>query len=525
MKVLKLFFTVVCTALLSASFVACDDKDEPNPGNEQQDDTENEVAVTVTAGIAKQNSLSFTVTPTNAETCAWACIEEGEAIPTAEEILANKENVVNVTEATKVEVANLKSNTKYTIVAAASKGTTTVLSKQVSMLTISIDAIVMEGCQVVLSGGWGSEPRDAGLTFWIGDAPDSFLTIPVLFDNQYRYLPAGTYPVNDSGEAGTANNANTSDITIFYYNGAEYAITDGTMNIELKDEVYNIDFEFNTEDDSFRVIYKGKIEGMAFFFDLSTLSTARRTRVKGEADGEYSINFLDNELTTSLTLDFFADPTSTTLPAGTYTVSTGTTPNSIGPASELSITNPKSTYTFATGTVVVTKSNDDIYTFDINLADATGYEYKGKFTGKIANMVRDENDPDDVTIIDMTRAKYAITWVQGNSFCCTFVNDSSNAKEILGIDVAVDNSEKRLTAGTYTVSDSHEPFTIYKDSKGTYLSQYFPGETTSTKESILEGTMTVAVDGNVYDIVMDLTVESGKYRCIYKGTFPWEEDN
>lgn len=63
MKGLKLFFSVACATLLSASFVSCSDDEEPITPPEPVKDP----SVTVTAGVAAETTLSFTITPENAE--------------------------------------------------------------------------------------------------------------------------------------------------------------------------------------------------------------------------------------------------------------------------------------------------------------------------------------------------------------------------------------------------------------------------------------------------------------------------
>ena len=122
MRIKNLFLALLALPLM---FVACN---EDKPVDEVKDAT-----VTVTAGTATENTLSFTVASTNADKVAYLVVE-GDA-PTASEVLTNG-TAVDANKSVELTATELKAETKYTIVAAAqnSKG---VVKNSIEMTTLA----------------------------------------------------------------------------------------------------------------------------------------------------------------------------------------------------------------------------------------------------------------------------------------------------------------------------------------------------------------------------------------------------
>lgn len=146
---------ILALPLVALSLASCSDND---------DAPVIKPTVAVTAGEADQTTLTFTITPENAEKCAWVCLEAGEEVPTAEEILANDANEASATEPTTVEVTDLTPDTEYLIVAAVSNndGKNTAVSEHVLIKTKEIvyNVITFSDCEFpagkntnVVSGG------------------------------------------------------------------------------------------------------------------------------------------------------------------------------------------------------------------------------------------------------------------------------------------------------------------------------------------------------------------------------------
>ena len=106
MKIKNLLLALLALPLM---MVAC----EPNnPVDEVKDPT-----VAVTAGVATENTIAFTVTSTEAEKVAYIVVEGSEA-PTASEVLANGTEI-EANKNVELTATELEAETEYTIVAAA----------------------------------------------------------------------------------------------------------------------------------------------------------------------------------------------------------------------------------------------------------------------------------------------------------------------------------------------------------------------------------------------------------------------
>lgn len=99
--------TLCLAAMLFAA--ACSDSNTDNPS-----DT---LAVTLEAGTATTNSLTFTVKPSGAQKCAWVCVEKGQPMPAAAEILASG-TAAPAGKASTAEATGLAAETVYVIAAA-----------------------------------------------------------------------------------------------------------------------------------------------------------------------------------------------------------------------------------------------------------------------------------------------------------------------------------------------------------------------------------------------------------------------
>ena len=106
MKIKNLLLALLALPLM---MVAC----EPNnPVDEVKDPT-----VAVTAGVATEDTIAFTVTSTEAEKVAYIVVEGSEA-PTASEVLANGTEI-EANKNVELTATELEAETEYTIVAAA----------------------------------------------------------------------------------------------------------------------------------------------------------------------------------------------------------------------------------------------------------------------------------------------------------------------------------------------------------------------------------------------------------------------
>ena len=340
---------------------------------------------------ATDHSLVFTITPTNATKVRYHYVVKGEELPAADKVLENGSTAA-ADAASEVELNGLNAETTYTIfvvaegeggiVSATAEGTT--LEGEV----VTPDPIVFEAvsASAQISGG----------NYWMElvDADGLKCQLDFYADPNEPYLPTGDYEKKD-------------DKVVPYIGIARFVYPDwssknfasGMANVEAIVEngelSYFIELDFVMEDGT-PVIggYEGAVEGISLDDAITmTLDNASRIEPNGEVPGEYYIKFDGgNAPYTEMRLDFFTDPAATdngnaAMPAGTYTVSSDGTPNTVKPTVEM--WGPDFNADIASGEVVVTVEGD-IYTFDISLtgADADATKIKGVYTGRVTDMVR-----------------------------------------------------------------------------------------------------------------------------------------
>ena len=108
MRIKNLLFLLLALPL---AFTACEKPEQPV--DEVKDPT-----VAITIGEATEASITFTITSTAADEVKYLVVETSEGTPTATEVLTNGTAAETNAEAG-CYVAELKSETEYTIVAAA----------------------------------------------------------------------------------------------------------------------------------------------------------------------------------------------------------------------------------------------------------------------------------------------------------------------------------------------------------------------------------------------------------------------
>ena len=157
---LHLRYFVTAVAMLACAFcgTSCSDDDDDNgPANQP--------AVTLAdADAATDNSLSFIITPSNAEVCSYICQEADKTAPTAEEIITRGRSV-SVESATTAKVRNLNANTDYTIYAAASIGQAYSSVARLTLTTLEHQVVpsvaVVKGAVTDSSATFTVTPTDA----------------------------------------------------------------------------------------------------------------------------------------------------------------------------------------------------------------------------------------------------------------------------------------------------------------------------------------------------------------------------
>lgn len=108
---------------LATAMVACVENDTPEHVFPERPPVEPTPSVTIEAVASYETGVEFTITPTNAEECAYFCIatDEDSTILSADDILS-KGTAVDATEKANYTIEELAENTSYNIYAAVRNG-------------------------------------------------------------------------------------------------------------------------------------------------------------------------------------------------------------------------------------------------------------------------------------------------------------------------------------------------------------------------------------------------------------------
>ncbi|MDE7069952.1 MAG: hypothetical protein K2O63_05495 [Alistipes sp.] len=399
MKHLNLFSLFMAFATLSLLAPSCSDtKEEPLPDMLP--------SVTLAAGTATGTTLSVTVTPANADRCVVKAFGKEQALPAAESLLIDDEaTAADPAKGGTVVLENLAPDTEYIILAAVLGYDQTALSSPLSMRTLTAadtPTPTPTPIEITFSESWKERTAEGSwvVSFYDGSYIDNTATHELIIDFRNspatNYLPAGTYKSGKSGSE--IFHSDYSYLRFRKENGAPWKnITDGEIVVEIPEgNTYRIAMDVTLSDGrKLKAEYEGEISGMTVVENREdyefALTAASRTEKNGQIAGEYLITLNDSPVWKhEMSLDFYADPASESLPEGTYTLGETTSAGTLGQSgSSLGVYNSGDMtggYKFSSGTVVVTKEGDT-YTFAIELtSDDCPRKFVGTFSGGIGNM-------------------------------------------------------------------------------------------------------------------------------------------
>lgn len=348
------FFTILVSAIL---FIAC--------GGENGPETTSKLKVSVTEGVADVSSLTFTVTSENAEYCRWTCVEEGNALPSAEDVLQKGKNTYANT-STEVTATDLKDNTTYVIIAAAMAGEEMIASAPIRMTTLVKPAEP----KAEISGG--SVEADT-YTFTITPSDAQKCAYKVYAKNE----TATADDVLSSGTEVSATEATT--VTLENLEDGEYFVVAAAQNGDIKSLSSKVTFIINTALPD---------------YTINPTKVYRQGTYNNGKEHLLHFNFIDNVGTTAhLALDFIIPSANDYVPAGTYEFG-GEASFRLDPEYTRLDIDADHLYggsEFISGSVSVV-IKDGTYTFDVNLTRKTDeYQYSGhvikmKYVGAVEDM-------------------------------------------------------------------------------------------------------------------------------------------
>lgn len=189
-------------------------------------------------------------------------------------------------------------------------------------------------------------------------------------------LPVGKYTY---GGEGLCIDAGYATLTV---DGVDTEVSSGTLDIAKSGDAYEVTFDLGLAGGkSFAATYKGGLGTFADVVDIE-YTTANFQELDDMAAGEFYVKMNNQNWTSTIGIDFYAEPGSTALPNGTYTYSADKTPGTFGPISYVDTSSPyysASSARMAEGSTV-TVSADGV-TGTLKMAD--GRTINIKFSGEI----------------------------------------------------------------------------------------------------------------------------------------------
>lgn len=248
MKLRNLLYLLLALPLL---MVAC---------NKDGDDTKQDPTVSVTAGEATENSLTFSVDVKGGDRAAWVVFEGEEPADIFE-----AGTPVNANKVSTVVATDLKRATYYTIVAAVEGNGKVVKSAPVKMLTLGnveptpTPTPDQEYTLAAAERIQDSEiPANIFAIIMVDDTESVELMLGLEGKSGDTTLQAGKYTVAD----GTINEE--SYLVVYGDNEAEYRFDEGSVEVGLEGEIYTFDIwmKDNASSQNIHLSYEGVVLNM-----------------------------------------------------------------------------------------------------------------------------------------------------------------------------------------------------------------------------------------------------------------------
>jgi hypothetical protein len=509
MKIKNLLLALLALPLL---FVACDN-DNPQV-DELLDPT-----VAVTAGEATENSLTFTVTSTDAEKVAYLVVEGAEA-PTASEVLANGTSI-EVNKSVSLTATDLKAETEYTIVAAA-QNTKAVVKATASMTTakggetpgpdpkpepdveefvakyIVTDYANEDGMHIYVfelgdmdwgSNGWGLD----GGTYY------SFAIISSAKGN--GVLPNGTYSLSDSYSANTI-------VADYAY---RYQMADGTMvngfevykdaNVVISNGKIEANIELERDGSIHKVVFEGDLTvddgGNQQPSEFEATHTADKWLWGGSSNWGNKYQVVGENF--SVDVHFMPSVASeSAITAGHYAwVNTTIFGSYADEFTTRTLTVDGASVAVDAGEITISNDGDE-YHIEMTLEGRDGFVYMIEYNGKL-------NDKGDVGGED--NALVVNTLGEGTYNSSYYFYTFKAAGDNFSFDLLVNEYQAKnnqILAGSYTCA----PGKSYAGNKNYFFVDSFKLDGVTYKASEAS-TMSVEGDGTNVSIRMNLVMQSG----------------
>mgnify|MGYP003294659426 FL=1 len=464
------FTTLLSIAML---FVACDNSS--NDVDKIVDPT-----IKVEAGQATADSITFTISSTDAESVAYVVVDASQGVPSNDAIL--KGTAVEANKAVVITVDNLSPESDY-LVAAAAEAHDKVVASSVKMTTEKADEPVAE-LAVELKA---VEEGENFLKFEITTVNAEKAAYIVYRDDQYDNLDASEFV-----ELGSPVEVNSTDV--YTCNSLESAVT------------YKV-----------KVVAKAGDEYVSESIEMTTLEAEAKDVVFATASSswggaDHTLTFKSADESVKLVADIYTyNSEFGYLDAGVYTVINSGYSFSEGEIDYYysSFTADGEKSTLDSGTITVAINDDLTYNIQIDVVDALGREVKSVYNGVVEGM----SFVNGYKWVAASRNKVA-DGVDGE-FNITFKTAGTESADYLTLSFFAEAGSTRLPAGSYTIATGNEVGTI--DASTIVFNTFSNGTPV-----INGGEVVVEYDEaqDAYSVTFRMT-EEGCYRvweCSYEGT-------
>lgn len=469
----KNFMWKLCFALLALPFVvSCSEEiEEPTPTIPE---------VSITAGTATTESLTFTLTSKDAEEVKWLCYEKSESAPDAATVLSTG-TAAEANKSVEITATGLTPSTEYVLVAVAKNDASEVMSEKVEMTT-----------------GETPTPTVALEFVEAGETTIKFeLTTTNAEEVKWVYIEKDSREVTAEQvlQNGTMAEANT------------------TVEVEITNLEVEVEYEIYAAAKAGEKVVLGEVLNAKTVYVPKTtnfISTEVSVVITGN---NYYFKF-ENATSSSYSVDVYAALDSEWLPSGTYDLALGSEPGGMETRYTRFWDNDKqSSIYFAEGllTVVATPNEETLeimYDIEGNFTTDKGDIYTLKYEGLIdgISLPTEGGEPGEMETIEFiadptTDVPYRRSNGGVDGEYILVFTDADWGELILDIYTNLedsDNGNGHLPDGTYTIADgsvdTYSQVVLYEPS---YWYANF-AECTITVSRVDE-TYTIGVDGILDD--------------------------
>ena len=466
---------LLCMAALGLSLVGCENSN-PDEGKQEAQPT-----IALEKGIEDVNSVSFTLTTTDATEARYMVLADADETPSLDVIMTEGVDVeLDAEGKAEVKAEGLEAETSYKVVAAA-KNVTKLAGSNTLYVTTKAQAELQLEVEIV-------QVTHESMNFRVNSANAQRIAYLVMYASKDTPEPSYVLLNGDEVEVGSKESVEVTGLECV----KEYqllVVAEGAGQTVMAEPIV-----FTTKDDPKNVVEhnytraRGTKYGSSYFMMFSY------------EDANEEDNFAYNDKT--LSLDIYGDPEKDYLPAGTYEVKETTEPGYVS-AYRYSTYGYDNGVQLSSGRVIVSIDDETkAYSFDIDLMLKDGRHLVATYNGDVDNM-----PVIDIVNVNTTFTEASATSENGVNWTLNLRDDAGNAAKF---DIVNAFKADYIVNNSYTISTSAEEFSTRATEAG-----QFDGETSTftvageEAKQFLTGTLHVDIDWT-----------NQKYMLSFYGTLP-----